>query len=206
MPGTWVIGLLLSVAALSAQAAPLRVVILGDSLTDGYGIARESAYPALIDRRLKSEGHGDIEVVNAGISGSTTASAKGRLKWHLKNKPGVLVIALGANDGLRGMKIDQTRRNLSKLIATAKSEGIQVMLAGMRLPPNYGKEYTEGFAKLYRDLAREHAVPLVPFLLEGVGGEKELNLEDGMHPNERGHEKMAQTLYPHLLKLIQKGK
>ncbi|HUP56855.1 MAG TPA: arylesterase [Bdellovibrionota bacterium] len=195
---------LLILIASPAWAGPLRIVAMGDSLTDGFGVAKDDAYPAVLDRKLEGAGYPDAEVVNAGLSGSTTASAEGRLKWHLKNKPDILILALGANDGLRGMKLSETRKNLSRVIAMAKEKGVEVLLAGMRVPPNYGKEFTEGFEALYRDLAREHSVALVPFLLEGIGGEKEMNLDDGIHPNERGHQKMAETILPHLLKLVKK--
>jgi acyl-CoA thioesterase I len=193
--------------ALLAQpcwAGPLRIVAMGDSLTDGFGVAQESAYPAVLDRKLERAGYADAEVVNAGLSGSTTASAESRMRWHLKNKPDILILALGANDGLRGMKLTETRKNLSRVIAMAREKGVEVLLAGMKVPPNYGKEFTEGFEALYRDLAREHSVALVPFLLEGIGGEKEMNLDDGIHPNERGHQKIAETIFPHLLKLVKK--
>lgn len=190
------------VAQTALAGTPVRIVILGDSLTEGYGVAKEDAYPALLDERLKKAGYPNISVVNAGISGSTTASAESRLKWHLKHKPEILMVALGANDGLRGLKIEETRKNLSALIGNAQKQGIQVLLAGMQLPPNYGKEYVSEFAKLYPSLATEYQVPLVPFLLKGVGGEKSLNLADGIHPNELGHQKMADLLQPFLVKLL----
>jgi acyl-CoA thioesterase I len=199
-----ILPLVMLLLAPCAFAGPLRIVAMGDSLTDGYGVAKDDAYPAVLDRKLESEGFSDAEVVNAGLSGSTTASAESRMRWHLKNKPDILILALGANDGLRGMKLSETRKHLSRVIAMAKEKGVEILLAGMRVPPNYGKEFTEGFEALYRDLAREHSVALVPFLLEGIGGEKEMNLEDGIHPNERGHRKMADTIFPHLLKLVKK--
>ncbi|HEX4922845.1 MAG TPA: arylesterase [Bdellovibrionales bacterium] len=192
--------------SLGLADTPVRIVILGDSLTDGYGVAKDAAYPAVLGRKFKEAGHSGVDVVNAGISGSTTASAESRFRWHLKKKPDVLMIALGGNDGLRGMKLAQTKKNLSNIISSAKKEKIEVVLAGMKIPPNYGKEYTEGFEQLYRELAKEFDVALIPFLLEGVGGEKELNQTDGIHPNEKGHVKMAETVYPHLLKLVEKRK
>lgn len=177
-------------------------MVLGDSLTDGYGVAKEAAYPALVGRKLKAAGLEEVEVVNAGISGSTSASAESRLRWHLKAKPQILLVALGANDGLRGVKLEETRRNLSRVIGLARESGIRVLLVGMKLPPNYGAEYTRGFERLYLDLSKEHRVPLIPFLLDGVGGERELNQADGIHPNEKGHEKMAENVFPSLMKML----
>lgn len=189
-----------------APSTPVRIVVLGDSLTDGYGVSKEDAYPSLLQTKLREGGFKQASVVNAGISGSTTASAKSRLQWHLKKKPDILLIALGANDGLRGMKLEQTKRNLSELIELARTKGIRILLAGIQIPPNYGKEYVEGFRGIYLSLAKEHSLPMIPFLLEGVGGEKEMNLPDGIHPNEQGHRKMAENVYPHLIKLLEENR
>lgn len=177
-----------------ASAKTPRVVFLGDSLTEGYGVAKEKAYPALIERKIKAAKL-DWQVINAGVSGSTSASAKSRLDWQLKSKPEIIVIALGANDGLRGFKPADTRRNLEEAVVKAKAAGARVVLAGMEMPPNYGDKYRDDFRKVYPELAKAQKVDLIPFLLDKVGGAKELNLEDGIHPNEKGYVIVADTVW-----------
>lgn len=185
----------------TAAGSPTKIVFLGDSLTEGYGISRTAAFPHRVGEKLKAKGH-DVEVINAGISGSTTASAVSRVKWILKGKPDLLVLALGGNDGLRGLSLKKMKQNLSDAIDLAEKKHVPVLLAGMKIPPNYGKQYTRDFEKAFSELAREKRVALIPFLLEGVGGERDLNLPDGIHPNEKGHEKMADTVLKHLLPLL----
>ncbi len=185
-----------------ALADELRVVCLGDSLTEGYGLAADEAYPALVEQRLHAEGRGDVRVINAGISGSTTASGPARLRWQLRGEPDVLLLALGGNDGLRGLDLETTRANLARVIAMAREAGVSVLLAGMKLPPNYGETYTRDFERMYFELAADHEVPMIPFLLEGVAGRPELNLPDGIHPNARGHAIVAELVYRHLKALL----
>lgn len=186
-----------------ASAKETVVLFLGDSLTEGLGVAPEAAYPAVIQKALKEEKR-DVKVVNGGISGSTSASGVGRLKWHLKakEKPDVLVLALGANDGLRGLPVPELRKNLKGVIGLAKANRMKVLLAGMLMPPNYGKDYTESYVKAFPEVAAEEGVPLVPFLLEGVGGERSLNQADGIHPNEAGHKILAQNVLKFLKPLL----
>lgn len=185
----------------SAQASTV-IVCLGDSLTAGYGIDKDKAYPALVEQKLKSKGK-DVKVLNAGVSGSTTASGKSRLKWFLKkSNPDILLLALGANDGLRGLKLAQSEKNLEEVVVMAKEKDIKVLLAGMRLPPNYGEEYTKAFKAMYEKLQKKHDLPSIPFILEKVGGKKELNIEDGIHPNEKGHEAIAETVLKYLEPLL----
>lgn len=191
--------LLFSLATFSKEAP--RVVFLGDSLTEGYGVKKQKSYPALINKKLKTQGH-IINLTNASVSGSTTASLTSRLKWQLKNKPDIILIALGANDGLRGFKIDVIKKNLSEAIELAQKNNIKVLLAGMQMPPNYGKTYTRQFKQIFPDLAKKYNVELIPFLLKEVAGDKAMNQSDGIHPNEKGHEKMAKTVLPHLKKLL----
>lgn len=179
-----------------------RILVLGDSLTEGYGVAKEEAFPALLEQELRRTGHAEVQVINGGIGGSTSASGVSRLKWHLRARPELIVIALGANDGLRGLSLGETRRNLAAVIELARRQELKILLAAMKLPPNYGKEYSRGFHRIYEDLARDHLLPWVPFLLEGVGGEPSMNLEDGIHPNEKGHRKIAATLKKHLEPLL----
>lgn len=184
----------LEVLALNETATVTQLVALGDSLTEGYGIEKEKAYPALVEKKLLDKGY-KIKIFNAGISGSTTASAPSRLKWLLKSKPNIIFIALGANDGLRGIAIETTKQNLKDAIQIAKKANIKVWLAGMKLPPNYGASYTSKFEATFQEIAKEEDIPLLPFLLEGVAGHAELNQPDGIHPNEKGHQKLADFLF-----------
>lgn len=203
------LGFLVTIAFSTASLAqlvaptptPKTIVILGDSLTEGYGLSEDEGYPALIQKDLQKKGK-NVRVVNAGVSGATSAGAAERLKWHLKAKPSVIMIALGANDGLRGIDLETTKINLALAIDVAKREGAKVLLAGMKLPPNYGPERTTAFVRMYAELAREKKIPLIPFLLEGVGGEPALNLPDGIHPNAKGQSKVAETVLPFLEKLL----
>jgi acyl-CoA thioesterase-1 len=194
--------LALGLCAAGAARADLTVLCLGDSLTEGYGLALEEAYPALVERRLRAEGRTDVRVINAGISGSTSASGPARLRWQLRGKPDVLLLALGANDGLRGLDLAATRQNLALVVELARAAGLRILIAGMKLPPNYGADYTRAFERLYADLAAANGLPLIPFLLEGVAGQPELNLPDGIHPNARGQAIVAETVYRHLLPLL----
>jgi acyl-CoA thioesterase I len=177
------------------------VVCLGDSLTEGYGLAPEQSYPSLLERMLRERGHA-IRVVNAGVSGSTSASAASRLRWQLRSRPDIVVIALGGNDGLRGVDVAATRANLSTAIDLAKQSGARVLLAGMKIPPNYGLEYTSKFEAVFPALAKQHDIALLPFLLEGVAANPGLNLPDGIHPNARGTEIVARNVLAALQPLL----
>ncbi|MBX3040823.1 MAG: arylesterase [Bdellovibrionaceae bacterium] len=183
----------------TSNAAPeiktKKLIVLGDSLTEGYGVSRETAFPAVLEKRIHEGGKKDWSVVNAGVSGSTTASAVSRMKWVFRTKPDMVILCLGANDGLRGLKVAESKKNLDEAIRYAKSQNVPVILGGLYMPPNYGKEYTSEFHKMYEDLAKEHKVAFIPFLLEGVGGKSQYNLADGIHPNEKGHEIIAKTVY-----------
>ena len=186
----------------SALANTTEIVFLGDSLTAGYGIEKEKAYPQIVENKLKAKGK-DIKVLNGGVSGSTTAGGKSRLGWFLKkSNPDIMVLALGANDGLRGLKLSQSEKNLEEIINIAKKKNIKVLLAGMRLPPNYGKDYVEQFRSMYKKLKEKHNLKMIPFMLKDVGGRKELNIEDGIHPNEKGHEVIANTVIRYLEPLL----
>jgi acyl-CoA thioesterase-1 len=187
---------------LGAASAEPVILCLGDSLTEGFGVAPEHSFPSLLERRLRAAGRPEARVINAGISGSTSASAAARLRWQLRAEPDLLILALGANDGLRGVDLSTTRRNLDEAIALASSAGVRVVLAGMKLPPNYGPAYTRGFESLFPELARQHGIPLIPFLLEGVAARPELNLADGIHPNARGYERVVENVLAVLLPLL----
>lgn len=188
-------------ATKNTSSSTPRIVFLGDSLTEGYGVKKENSYPAIIEKTLKEQGY-KINFTNASVSGSTTASLMSRLKWQLNNKPDIILIALGANDGLRGFKIDVIQKNLSEAIELAQKNNIKVLLAGMQMPPNYGKTYTKKFKQIFPDLAKKYNVKLIPFLLKDVAGDKSMNQSDGIHPNEEGHKKMAQTVLPHLKEVL----
>lgn len=187
--------------AARADEGPL-VVFLGDSLTAGLGLPEDQAYPAVLDRRLDAQGT-PVRVLNAGVSGDTTAGGLARLDWILKQKPDVLVVGLGGNDGLRGLDLDDTEKNLREIVRRGKASGARVLLLGMRLPPNYGPEYTEQFEEMYPKIAKDLDVPLVPFLLEGVGGVADLNQGDGIHPTAEGQERVAATVEPYLKEILE---
>jgi acyl-CoA thioesterase-1 len=187
----------------AAPAAPL-VVFLGDSLTAGLGLDENQAYPALLGRQLNQEGKA-VRVVNAGVSGDTTAGGLSRLDWLLGQHPDVLVVGLGANDGLRGLPLTEIESNLRHIVRRSQAAGARVLLLGMRIPPNYGP-YAGQLAALYPKLAKELNVPLVPFLLDKVGGVRSLNQADGIHPTAKGQEVVAKNVRPYLEKVLAKPK
>ncbi len=180
--------------AAPAPASRPRVVVLGNSLTAGLGLPSDEAFPALLESRLLSEGY-NFEVVNAGVSGDTTAGGLRRLDWAFDGDVQVLIVELGANDGLRGLSIGEMKRNLSEIIKRAQARRIAVVLAGMEAPPNFGPNYTVQFREAYREIARQHKVTLIPFLLEGVAGNPALNQADGIHPNAAGSQIVADTVW-----------
>jgi len=188
-------------ASSEPRASRPRIVVLGDSLTAGYGIAAADAFPAVLERKLHAAGY-HYEVVNAGVSGDTSAGGLRRLEWALDGDVRILIVALGANDGLRGLSVDDMKRTLSAIITRARGRGVTVMLAGMESPPNLGMSYTAAYRQAYKDLVREHRVPFVPFLLEGVAGRSELNQGDGIHPNVEGARRVADHLWPALQPLL----
>ena len=179
------------------SAAKPRIVFLGDSLTAGLGLPSDQSYPSLIGKKLKARGY-DYEIVNAGVSGDTSAGGVRRLDWSLEGDVRALVVALGANDGLRGLPTDDMKRNLEAVLERAKARNIPVVLAGMEAPPNNGPDYTRAFRQVYLDLAKEYPVRFVPFLLLGVAGNASLNQGDGIHPNERGAEVVADLVWAEL--------
>ncbi len=192
---------LLCLAGTPARAQERVIVVLGDSLTAGLGVTAEEAYPALLDARLRRE-RLPYRVVNAGVSGDTTAGARRRLDWVLRARPAIVVVALGANDGLRGLPVPAMRDNLAAIVTRARGSGARVLLAGMRLPPNYGEAYTRDFADAFAAVARRAVVPLLPFLLEGVATHPELNQPDGIHPNAAGQRVVAETVWRALRPLL----
>jgi acyl-CoA thioesterase I len=181
-------------APAAARTGP-RIVVLGDSLTAGLGVSQDDAYPAQLQRRLNAKKPG-VEVVNAGVSGDTSSDGLARANWALEGDVRLLVLALGANDGLRGLPVAQMKENLQTIIHRARQRGIPVLLVGMEAPPNFGEEYASAFRQVFRDLARENRVELVPFLLDGVAGVPSLNQPDGVHPNRAGATRIAEHLWP----------
>ena len=178
------------------------VIFLGDSLTAGYGLDVEQSFPSLLAAELEAEGRA-VRLVNAGISGDTTAGGLRRLDWLLGQEPDVLVVGLGGNDGLRGVDLADSEENLRQIVTRGRDAGAAVLLAGMLIPPNYGPDYTERFAAIYPRLAEELGVALIPFLLEGVAADPALNLADGIHPNAEGQKIVAQTVRRHLEPLLE---
>lgn len=170
------------------------ILFLGDSLTEGYRLPKENSYPSLVQEKFKADGI-DVKIINGGVSGSTSADGLNRLKWYMKKNPDIMVLALGANDGLRGLKISKTKENLLKIISHAQAKGVKVLLMGMLMPPNFGQQYTDDFKNMYVKIKDEKNTPFLPFLLKGVAGIKELNLADGIHPNAKGYNIIAKEVY-----------
>jgi acyl-CoA thioesterase-1 len=171
-----------------------KIVVLGDSLTAGLGLASDEAYPSLLQERLNRAGL-EFEVVNAGVSGDTSAGGLSRLDWALQGDVRILIVALGGNDGLRGLPTDAMSQNLSEIIEKARARRVRVILAGMEAPPNYGRDYIVSFHRVYPDLARRYNVALVPFLLQNVAGIDSLNQRDGIHPTAAGARIVADNVW-----------
>jgi len=193
-----------SVSGASAAATAKTVVILGDSLAAGYGLDRTEAFPALLQGKVNELGL-RFQVVNAGVSGDTSAGGLRRLDWLLKRPVDVLVIELGGNDGLRGLSATALKQNLQSIVerTRAKYPGVKIVLAGMKMPSNFG-EYATQFERVYSELAKEQNVALVPFLLEGVGGQPALNLPDGIHPTAEGQKVLAENVWRVLKPVLEK--
>ncbi len=178
------------------------ILFLGDSLTEGYGLEEGESFPDMLSDRYAAEGRKNLKIINAGISGSTSASALTRLQWYIRAQPDLLVLSLGANDGLRGLSVDALKANLIKTIEFAQSMDVKVVLTGMLIPPNYGPDYSSAFAQVFPDLAAQYQLTFLPFLLAGVAGITELNQGDGIHPNLEGTKIVADTLYNFLQPLL----
>lgn len=179
------------------------IVALGDSLTAGLGVAVDDAYPARLQALLQRDGYA-YRVVNAGSSGDTTAGGRRRLAWALKQNPEIVIVALGANDGLRGQPAASIRANLAAILDTLQAQGIPVLLAGMRVPPNYGREFSRDFEAVFADLGRRPGITFMPFLLDGVAANARLNQPDGVHPTAEGYRIIANRMYAYLKPLLQK--
>jgi acyl-CoA thioesterase-1 len=187
-----------------ATRARPRIVVLGDSLTAGLGLRAEESFPALLQHDLEQDGL-EYEVVNAGVSGDTSAGGLSRLDWALDGDVRVVIVALGGNDGLRGLPPQELKQNLAQIIERAQAQGITVMLAGMEAPPNFGRDYIVAFHQVYPSLARQYHVAFVPFLLQGVAGDERLNQRDGIHPTAQGARIVADHVWA-VLKPIAEGR
>lgn len=195
---------LLLVMAAPAHAAR-TLLVFGDSLSAGYGLPQRNGWVTLLQKRL-AEGGYDYKVVNASISGETTVGGKNRISLLLRrHKPEVLLLQLGANDGLRGARLTDIRRHLAAIVTACKRAGTEVVLLGMRLPPNYGTEYADGFQSVYTDVARQHRVALVPFLLEGFAEKRQLFQHDGIHPKLEAQPLMLDNVWPVLQPVLAKA-
>jgi len=184
-----------------AGAAERVIVAFGDSLTAGLGVTLEDSYPARLQARLRAEGYA-YRVVNAGASGDTTAGGLRRVDWALKNKPDIVIVALGANDALRAQDLASVRANLDAIIARFQKAGARVLLIGMEVPPNYGARYASDFRKVYTEVAHKRNVAFMPFLLDGVAGNPTLNQPDGIHPTAEGYRIVVDRLWPYLQPLL----
>jgi acyl-CoA thioesterase-1 len=194
--------LLLGGAGAAARAQEPVILAFGDSLTAGLGVRPEDAYPALLQARLRGAGY-PHRVVNGGVSGDTTAGGLRRVDWALKVQPAVVILELGANDGLRGQPLANIQDNLEQLVRRFQAAGAQVLLAGMRLPPNYGA-YAQQFERVYGQVAKRTGAVFMPFFLDGVGGDHRLNQLDGIHPTAEGYRRIVERLWPHLEPLLQR--
>ncbi len=191
---------LLAATLVSAQK---KILFFGNSLTAGYGLSPDEAFPAITGELLQQKGK-QVKIINGGLSGETSAGGLTRIDWMLRQPVDIFVLELGANDGLRGLPLEQTRSNLQEIInkVRAKNPKVKIVIAGMMVPPNMGPDYSEKFQQLFKELARNNQAILIPFLLEGVAGHAHLNLPDGIHPNVEGHRIVARTVVKYLAPLL----
>ena len=178
---------------ISVVIAETHILFLGDSLSEGQGVDEAQSFPRLVERNLRAKKIA-VKIINGGVSGATTASGESRLKWHLKAPIDIVVLELGANDGLRGLKISDTENNLRKIIKIAKDRKVKVFLLGLLMPPNYGKKYTSDFEMMYKHISEVEKIPFMPFFLKDIAGKTEYNQADGVHPNALGHEAIATSV------------
>jgi len=190
--------------AIGAEADPtITIVAMGDSLTEGLGVPENNAYPAVLERNLQKAGY-PVKVINAGISGETSAGALSRTEWMLRLNPDILILETGANDGFRGVEPEAVKKNIAAIIRILQKRDVVVVLAGMKMVKNLGEDYTRAFADVYPNLAVDFDVIFIPFILEGVAGDPELNREDGIHPNADGYRKAAAHVQPYVEKAIER--
>lgn len=184
-----------------AVAKTTDILAFGDSITAGFGLPQQEAFPARLEAKLRADGLA-VHVINAGVSGDTTADGLARLDWALAEKPDAVILELGANDALRGLDPATVRANLDKMIGKIQASGAKLLLAGMQAPSNFGEEYQQAFNRIYPELAEAHGVALYPFILDGVALDRQLNQPDGLHPNERGVGIIVEHMAPYIARLI----
>jgi acyl-CoA thioesterase-1 len=195
---------LLATPAAGAEAdSPITIVAMGDSLTEGLGVPEAKAYPAVLERNLQKAGY-LVKVINAGISGETSAGALSRAEWILRLKPDILILETGANDGFRGVDPEAVKKNIAAIIRILQKRDVVVVLAGMKMVKNLGEDYVRAFEDVYPKLAVDFDVVFIPFFLEGVAGDPALNREDGIHPNADGYRKVADHVQPYVEKAIER--
>ncbi len=189
------LGIIVALLLFQGSSTTKTIMFFGDSLTAGYGLSPEEAFPYLLEQRLNEQGK-NCKVINAGLSGETTAGGLSRIDWVLRQPIDVFVLELGGNDGLRGLPLEQTKSNLQAIInkVKAKNPNAKIVVAGMMVPPNMGDDYSTAFRKVFPEIAKKNNATLIPFLLEGVAGNEKLNLPDGIHPNPEGHKIVANNL------------
>jgi acyl-CoA thioesterase I len=198
-------GLFAHMNVVSAEDRPVRIIAFGDSLTAGYGLPSNNAFPVRLEAALKARGH-NVAVVNAGVSGDTTAGGLSRVDWAIPDDADAVIVELGANDALRGLDPAVARKNLDAIITRIKAKGADVLLTGMRAPRNLGPEYTSAFDRIFPQLAKQHDTLFYPFFLEGVVLDAALNLNDGMHPNAKGIDIIVERILPHVEELVARVK
>jgi len=179
------------------------ILIFGDSITAGYGLSPDQAYPAILDKKLNGL-HKNYKVIGSGVSGETSAGGLSRIDWVLRQPVDIFIVELGANDGLRGLPLEETQKNLQAIIDKVKTKypAVKIVVAGMMVPPNMGPAYTDKFKKIFPDLAKKNNAALIPFLLQGVAGDEKLNQADGIHPTAAGHRILAENVYKTILPLL----
>jgi acyl-CoA thioesterase-1 len=182
-----------------------RIVAFGNSLTAGLGVPPDQSYPAHLQRTLDAAGYA-YQVVNAGVSGDTTAGGVRRVSWVLNSKPAIVILELGGNDGLRGLSLHETQANLERIVQQLQQASVTVVLAGMKLPPNYGQDYTAGFEALYQTVATQYHLTRIPFFLDGVAGSSTLNQADGIHPTGEGYRLIVEKIFPTLEPLLEQNR
>ena len=191
-----------SKSAAAKQAPAMTIVAVGDSLTAGLGVDETAAYPALLQRKLINAGY-QVNVVNAGVSGETSSGTLSRIRWVISVlKPEIIILETGANDGLRGIDPNILKKNLDRIVSVIKANNIEVILCGMKMLPNLGPEYSNAFTRIYPEIARKYAIPLVPFFLEGVAGDPRFNQPDRLHPTAKGYRRIVDHIYPYVLNVV----
>ncbi len=203
--GAIIVAFLVALAASPASAQPIKIVAFGDSLIAGFGLKANESFPAQLENALRKKGH-NVEIVNAGVSGDTTSGGLSRLDWSVQDGTDAVIVVLGANDMLRGMEPEVARKNLDQIVNRLKARKIEVILGGMRAAPNLGADYAKKFDAIYADLAKEHDILIYPFFLDGVAGQRDLNLSDGIHPTQKGVSLVVERILPSIESLIERVK